>query len=216
MVGLPICERSRVAGIGAAMKAETTASESPMTEETVPDLYRLAFMPGCFRCPLCDFHLTKSVMSFATGQIGTTENERQSEPCPNDGTIMVHVTYREQVEAYSIRLKEEFDNIDRLRATNKALTEALGKAEEALERLGVGHWEAVTRNTFERANNEQWGEFFDRGLAEAAAVARAKEHNDTALFGYAVFVHDISGDEATKIMCVALAALRSAKGQING
>lgn len=54
-----------------------------MTEETtVPDLYRLAFMPGCFRCP---------------------------EACPNDGTMMVHVTYREQLEVYADRLKEEFE-----------------------------------------------------------------------------------------------------------
>lgn len=84
-----------------------------MTNETgVPDLYRLAFMPGCFRCPRCDYQLTKSCLNPQTGQVGTREQERESEPCPNDGTMMVHVTYREQLEVYAERLKEEFERFE--------------------------------------------------------------------------------------------------------
>jgi hypothetical protein len=36
--------------------------------------------------------------------------------CPNDGTRMVCVTYREQLEAYAERLKEELDRRDELMA----------------------------------------------------------------------------------------------------
>ena len=62
-----------------------------MTEDSaVPDLYRLAFMPGCFRCPKCNFVLTKTALNAATGEVGTRVEDRESEPCPNDGTMMVH------------------------------------------------------------------------------------------------------------------------------
>jgi hypothetical protein len=70
-------------------------------ETVVPDLYELAFMPGQFRCPKCEFQLTKRSMNMALGQIGTTEKECESEPCPNDGTMMVHVTYKEAWEYYA-------------------------------------------------------------------------------------------------------------------
>jgi Zn finger protein HypA/HybF involved in hydrogenase expression len=80
--------------------------------ETVPDLYELAFMPGQFRCPQCAFQLSKQTLSVVRGCIGTTPENRQSEPCPNDGTMMVHVTYREQLESYADRLKEEFDRFE--------------------------------------------------------------------------------------------------------
>jgi hypothetical protein len=83
-------------------------------DKAVPDLYDLAFMPGQFRCPKCGFQLSKQTLSVAHGAIGTTPENRESEPCPNDGTMMVHVTYREQLEAYAERLKEEFDRRDTL------------------------------------------------------------------------------------------------------
>lgn len=76
--------------------------------DTVPDLYRLAFMPGCFRCPTCDFTLTKSAIDAYTGAVGTRDEDRDSEPCPNDGTMMVYITYKEQLEGYASRLREEF------------------------------------------------------------------------------------------------------------
>lgn len=80
-----------------------------MNETEVPDLYRLAFIPGSFRCPKCGFVLTKTVINVTTGETGTREQERQGEPCPNDGTDMVHVTYKEQCEYLSERLIEELE-----------------------------------------------------------------------------------------------------------
>lgn len=86
-----------------------------MMDDLVPDLYKLAFMPGAFRCPQCGFRLQKTCLNAETGEAGTREQERESEPCPNDGVMLVHVTYKEQLEDYSDRLKEEFDTIDKLK-----------------------------------------------------------------------------------------------------
>jgi hypothetical protein len=69
-----------------------------MNEAQVPDLYELAFIPGVFRCPKCEFVLVKSSLCLATGIHGIAEADRESEECPNDGTMMVHVTYRERLE----------------------------------------------------------------------------------------------------------------------
>src|ERR1700735_2415838 len=90
----------------------------------VPDLYRLAFMPGCFRCPQCGFQLSNQTLCVPTGQIGTKEADRDSEPCPNDGTMMVHVTYKEQLEVYAARLTEEFE---RFEAHTKAVADFLNE-----------------------------------------------------------------------------------------
>jgi hypothetical protein len=86
-----------------------------MDETTVPDLYRLAFMPGCFRCPTCGFVLSKTCINSNLEIMGTREQDRESEPCPNDGTMLVHVTYREQLEVYAARLKEEFERLAQYR-----------------------------------------------------------------------------------------------------
>jgi hypothetical protein len=75
-----------------------------MSDETVPDLYQLAFIPGAFKCPQCGFVLTKACLNADTGEIGTREQERESEPCPNDGTMLEHITYRERLEEYDQRL----------------------------------------------------------------------------------------------------------------
>ena len=93
--------------------------------EAVPDLYRLAYMPGQFRCPQCAFEWSIQTINVARGEIGTTEADRQTPDCPNDGTRMVMVTYREQLEAYADRLTEELDSVDRLQEFKKSVDKAV-------------------------------------------------------------------------------------------
>jgi hypothetical protein len=96
-----------------------------MSNETmIPDLYELAFMPGRFRCPKCDFQLSKQTMFMQSGSIGISESNLESEPCPNDGTPMVHVTYKEQLGAYSVRLDQELRRNDIRTPTEMSLQEA--------------------------------------------------------------------------------------------
>lgn len=110
-----------------------------MTKETtVPDLYRLAFMPGCFRCEKCGFTLTKACINPNLEVIGTREQDRESEPCPNDGEMMVHVTYREQLEVYADRLREEFERLDRIRAAMVFVFCGMGKGSAI---WGQGQWD---------------------------------------------------------------------------
>ena len=111
----------------------TEAKGGRVTPEEVPDLYRLAYMPGVWRCPKCKFQLTKQTLSMVQGAVGTTEEDRQSEQCPNDGEWMVPVTYRETVAAFEKRCFEEMDR------SNKAESElaALRSASKAPE---VGTW----------------------------------------------------------------------------
>lgn len=109
-----------------------------MPDDVVPDLYRLAFIPGCFRCEKCGFQLSKVCLNAATGEVGTREQERNSEPCPNDGTIMVHVTYRERVEEYHKRLGEEFERFE-------ALQSRLEKTIEQLAASKIGKRAATER-----------------------------------------------------------------------
>ena len=139
--------------------------------EDVPDLYRLAYMPGCFRCPQCGFYLTKQnrvtitwsvngeCINVSAQVIGTREQDRNSEPCPNDGTMMVHVSYREQLEVYSERLKEEFN---RFEMHTKAVAEFLNE----LWAIMVDPLADGVRTVAETME----------GLRNAAIEAREREH----------------------------------------
>ena len=72
------------------------------------ELYNLAYMPGSWICPKCGFVLTKKAISAETGAMGTTEKERQSEPCPNDGEWLEPYPYRLAAEGLTARLKDTF------------------------------------------------------------------------------------------------------------
>lgn len=56
------------------------------------DLYDACFVPGSWTCPECGFIWNKSTITL--DGIGTTETDRQSDPCPNDGTWMEPTTYQ--------------------------------------------------------------------------------------------------------------------------
>jgi hypothetical protein len=101
----------------------------------VPDLFRLAFMPGVFRCPQCDFQLSKQSMCASSGMIGISDSDRETEECPNDGTMMVPVTYREQLAAYESRLFTELDAADALKTRIATLEQDNRQLREQAERL---------------------------------------------------------------------------------
>ena len=54
------------------------------------------FAPGLWRCCECDFRLQTSVINVAAGVVGA--NMKRPEPCPNDNTAMVRVTWKECAE----------------------------------------------------------------------------------------------------------------------
>lgn len=117
-----------------------------MSEELVPDLYRLAFIPGVFKCPKCEFELTKQAINFNAGTIGTTEKERISEECPNDGTMMQHVTYRDRLLAFDRELTRRIAGprdlgvflLDLLKGLDTAIEPRLGH-HHCVQHMGYGN-----------------------------------------------------------------------------
>ena len=108
------------------------------------DLYRLAYVPGSFKCPKCGFTWNKSTLT--PDGIGTSETDRQSEACPNDGEWMEAVTYRDVTQSLQERLMEEIPARRKAETTQHALSVALRSC-LALSRLKDGDvrktWEMV-------------------------------------------------------------------------
>lgn len=98
---------------------------SESLEQRIPDLYQLAFIPGVFKCPQCGFVLSRTTLNVAQGVVGTTERDRESSECPNDGTFMVHVTYREQLEECNERCFAEIHANAALKARAEAAEDRL-------------------------------------------------------------------------------------------
>lgn len=69
-----------------------------MNIPNMQEIYDIAYIRGSWDCPKCGFVLTKRSINAETGDIGTTEKDRQSEQCPNDGEWMVPSTYKNWLE----------------------------------------------------------------------------------------------------------------------
>lgn len=79
--------------------------ESPIAGmPSYAELYALAYSPGSYQCPKCKFYLQKNSFNAQSGELGTTYHDRQSEPCPNDGEILLPVSWK---ELYWATQKEE-------------------------------------------------------------------------------------------------------------
>lgn len=55
------------------------------------------FAPGQWRCPECDFQLTMKVLAVNEGKVGMSL--KRPDPCPNDGSAMVRISWREVAES---------------------------------------------------------------------------------------------------------------------
>lgn len=72
---------------------ERTATE-PQSVDDVLDIY----VPGRWRCLKCAFVLSRATIFMASGEIGSSRDDvmrMTGEVCPNDGELMVRVTWRE-------------------------------------------------------------------------------------------------------------------------
>lgn len=59
------------------------------------------YVPGVFRCPKCNFRLIQSNLNAQDGTV--TARDAPGDKCPNDGSPMWRVTYRDELaEAYKI------------------------------------------------------------------------------------------------------------------
>ena len=72
-----------------------------------PDDHLDMYAPGEWRCPQCNFCLSKMTLSAHSGEVGYHAKDiYHGEPCPNDGTPMVKVLWRERAtENYNAYVK---------------------------------------------------------------------------------------------------------------
>lgn len=83
------------------------AATALLTEATTPDDHLDIYAPGEWRCPQCSFCLSKMTLNVKSGDVGVSGHDVfNGEPCPNDGTPMVKVTWRERAgENYGAYVK---------------------------------------------------------------------------------------------------------------
>lgn len=69
--------------------------------EPSPDDAADIYVPGAWKCPACAFVLTQATLFVQSGEVGSTLDQvmrMTGESCPNDGTPMLRVTWRERAE----------------------------------------------------------------------------------------------------------------------
>lgn len=163
-----------IVGEGGAERVLQRAKQLALAPDDVLDLY----VPGRLRCPKCRFELTKATIFVQSGDIGASKAEvyQQSEPCPNDGTLMDRVTWREEADAnrqYAERLINE-------------IIEAVGvkSLPEAMEAIKIAREEAMfvtpekpattLKEAWEKFSNEQGHAQVEIGPARKAFYAGAQ------------------------------------------
>ena len=68
------------------------------------------FVPGVWQCEKCHFVLTRTSIDATTGSFGTTMQDREeTEPCPNDGTPMIRVSWEQRARELGKTCEEFFD-----------------------------------------------------------------------------------------------------------
>ena len=82
-------------------------------------------MPGCYECPKCGFVLSRSILYTQTGNVSA--DTPSIEECPNDGELMIPVTYKsayatmaKTCESQILRAVKAEDEVARL---NKVVAE---------------------------------------------------------------------------------------------
>lgn len=96
---------------------------------TAGDLERLVYVPGHLKCGRCNFRLVSSTLHVQNGVITARDT---ADICPNDGTPMQRVTWREDVEEAHERWEEQ---VARAVAAEAALSAAEQREARAVERL---------------------------------------------------------------------------------
>lgn len=101
----------------AEMLPALAALDARPVDRLSPDDTLDIYVPGVWRCPQCEFQLVRSTLFVASGEVGVSRKDiEEPEPCPNDGALMVRLTWRERALDGEKRL---IDTMERLmRVTN--------------------------------------------------------------------------------------------------
>jgi len=110
-----------------------TVAPPPVQQREAAELY----VPGEFRCAKCGFTLSQFTLDAGTGVV--SDRDHPGERCPNDGSPLWRVTWKERAHEHYQRAVEE---IQRNSAREEGLREALDKvrAEFTVEYLPSGSY----------------------------------------------------------------------------
>ncbi|WP_347271190.1 hypothetical protein [Rhizorhabdus histidinilytica] len=100
----------------------------------------LIYIPGVFQCAKCSFRLVQSNLNAQDGTV--TARDVPGEKCPNDGSPMWRVTYRDDV-SYSYDRWEE--QVNRAVAAEKALEALRGASGGGVERTEAALHSAMVK-----------------------------------------------------------------------
>lgn len=78
-------------------------SDIKLLRQRISELERIVYIPGVWRCPKCNFVLNQMVMSASTGTVSA--NDEPGTKCPNDGSPMWRVTWKDDAEDMASRLE---------------------------------------------------------------------------------------------------------------
>lgn len=92
------------------------------------------YVPGSWKCPQCPFGQVNSYLHLQSGTIGP--NTDAVPLCPNDGSLMKRVTWKEYFADTNKRLGEELDLVDSLKAKLAESERALENARRHLRSTG--------------------------------------------------------------------------------
>jgi hypothetical protein len=131
---------------------------SDAVQHVAPDDHLDIYVPGATKCLKCGFEAMSATMFVGSGEIGLTKAqalvEHVGEPCPNDGTPMVKVLWRdratEAIAAHSALINElcEVSGLPHLPAVIDRLKELEATrppSQDALDRVRVRIQSLVSR-----------------------------------------------------------------------
>lgn len=80
----------------------------------------LIYIPGEWQCPVCCFMAHRRILYAQDGSVAVNRNETP-ETCPNDGTPLEKVTYKQEYESARKVISDLFKQIEELKAGKTTL-----------------------------------------------------------------------------------------------
>lgn len=105
--------------------------------QDIEELRASCYVPGEFRCPKCGFCLSQFKLSATTGAIG--DRDEPGERCPNDGSPLWRVTWKERATDHYERATEEIAARKSAEAERDALREAIRNIAEEWDTAEEAH-----------------------------------------------------------------------------
>ena len=128
-------------------QAEKHEAEKAELEKRVKGLEEKVYLPNHWQCPKCNFYQVNSIMH----PNGICADKRTPENCPNDGTEMMPVTWKQNAQDGAEGNRQAFERFDKEKI---ALETLLSKMREEIQEIKS----YADRNRNLSDNSPKWAE----------------------------------------------------------